>query len=128
MAEVYNNSFNTLNEEEGLRISDIIELVTKHIWWYVGITLICLLGAGYYLYKTPEVYSRSAKLIIDDSNQDAAMRNLGMASANMMRRTFDGVENELQAFASPDLMQVVVERLGLQTRYVKKRSPVDGML
>ena len=125
MAEVYNNSFNTLNEEEGLRISDIIELVTKHIWWYVGITLICLLGAGYYLYKTPEVYSRSAKLIIDDSNQDAAMRNLGMASANMMRRTFDGVENELQAFTSPDLMQVVVERLGLQTRYVEKQTLRD---
>ena len=121
MAEVYNNSFNTLNEEEGLRINDIIELVTKHIWWYVGVTLICLIGAGYYLYKTPAVYSRSAKVIIDDSNQDAAMRNLGMASANMMRRTFDGVENELQAFTSPDLMQVVVERLGLQTRYVEKQ-------
>ena len=87
MAEVYNNSFNTLNEEEGLRINDIIELVTKHIWWYVGVTLICLIGAGYYLYKTPAVYSRSAKVIIDYSNQDAAMRNLGMASANMMRRT-----------------------------------------
>ena len=121
MAEVYNNSFNTLNEDEGLKLTDIIELVIKHIWWYVGVTLICLIGAAYYLYKTPEVYSRSAKLIIDDSNQDAAMRNLGMASANMMRRTFDGVENELQAFTSPDLMQVVVERLGLQTRYVEKQ-------
>ena len=121
MAEVYNNSFNTYNEEDGLRISDIIELVTKHIWWYVGVTLCCLVFAGYYIYKTPAVYSRSAKLIIDDSNQDAAMRNLGMASANMMRRTFDGVENELQAFASPDLMYVVVERLGLQTRYVEKQ-------
>ena len=121
MAEIYNNSFNTYNEEEGLKISDILELITKHIWWYVGVTLICLLGAGYYIYKTPVVYSRSAKLIIDDSNQDAAMRNLGMASANMMRRTLDGVENELQAFASPDLMYVVVERLGLQTRYVEKQ-------
>ena len=121
MAEVYNNQFNTLNEEEGLRITDILELITKHIWWYVGVTFICLIGAGYYLYKTPVVYSRSAKVIIDDSNQDAAMRNLGMASANMMRRTFSGVENELQAFASPDLMQVVVERLGLQTRYVEKQ-------
>ena len=121
MTEVNNNSFNNLHEEEGLKISDIIELVTKHIWWYVGVTLICLLGAGYYLYKTPVLYSRSAKVIVDDSNQDAAMRNLGMASANMMRRTFNGVENEMQAFASPDLMKIVVERLGLQTRYVEKQ-------
>ena len=121
MAEINNNSFNNLHEEEGLKISDIIELVTKHIWWYVGVTLICLLGAGYYLYKTPVLYSRSAKLIVDDSNQDAAMRNLGMASANMMRRTFNPVENEMQAFTSPDLMKIVVERLGLQTRYVEKQ-------
>ena len=121
MAEINNNSFNNLHEEEGFKISDIIELVTKHIWWYVGVTLICLLGAGYYLYKTPVLYSRSAKVIVDDSNQDAAMRNLGMASANMMRRTFNGVENEMQAFASPDLMKIVVERLDLQTRYVEKQ-------
>ena len=118
--EANNNSFNNLHEEEGLKISDIIELVTKNIWWYVGMTIICLLFAGYNLYKTPAVYNRAAKVIIDDSNQDAAMRNLGMASANMMRRVTNGVENELQAFASPDLMKVVVERLGLQTRYVQK--------
>ena len=119
MAEVYNNSFNTLNEEEGLRINDIIELVIKNIWWYVGVTLCCLVFAGYYLYKTPTVYNRSAKVLVDDSNQDAAMRNLGMASANMMRlRSFNSVENEIQAFSSPDLMKVVVERLNLQTKYV----------
>lgn len=122
MAEVYNNSFNTLNEEEGLRLSELLELVTKHIWWYVGVTICCFIFAGYYLYKTPTLYNRSAKVMVDDSNQDAAMRNLGMASANMMRlRSFNSVENELEAFSSPDLMQIVVERLGLQTRYVEKQ-------
>lgn len=122
MAEVYNNPFNTLKEEEGLRLSEIKELVTKNIWWYVGVTLCCLVVAVCYLYRTPTLYNRSAKVMIDDSNQDAAMRNLGMASANMMRmRSFNSVENELEAFASPDLMQKVVERLGLQTRYVEKQ-------
>ena len=122
MAEVYNNPFNTLKEEEGLRLSELKELVTKNIWWYVGVTLCCLVVAVCYLYRTPTLYNRSAKVMIDDSNQDAAMRNLGMASANMMRmRSINGVENELEAFASPDLMQKVVERLGLQTRYVEKQ-------
>lgn len=122
MAEVYNNPFNTLKEEEGLRLSEIKELVTKNIWWYVGVTLCCLVVAVCYLYRTPTLYNRSAKVMIDDSNQDAAMRNLGMASANMMRlRSFNSVENELEAFASPDLMQKVVVRLGLQTRYVEKQ-------
>ena len=50
------------------------------------------------------------------------MRNLGVVSAGAMRlRSFNSVENELEAFASPDLMQVVVERLGLQTRYVEQQ-------
>ena len=60
--------------------------------------------------------------MIDESNQDATMRNLGVASAGMMRlRSFNSVENEMEAFSSPDLMQVVVERLNLQTRYVEKQ-------
>ena len=122
MAEVYNNQFNTLKEEEGLRLSELMELVTKNIWWYVGVTLCCLTVALSYLYKTPTLYNRTAKVMIDDSNQDAAMRNLGMASANMMRmRSINSVENELEAFASPDLMEKVVERLGLQTSYVEKQ-------
>lgn len=121
MQENINTSFNTLTEEEGFRLSDLVELVTKHVWWYVGVTLCCLLFAAYYLYKTPVLYNRSAKVMVDDSGQDAAMRNLGMASANMMRmRSFNGVMNELEAFGSPDLMRVVVERLGLQTRYVQE--------
>ena len=50
------------------------------------------------------------------------MRNLGVASANMMRlRSFNSVENEMVALSSPDLMQVVVERLNLQTRYVEQQ-------
>ena len=50
MQENINTSFNTLTEEEGFRLSDLVELVTKHVWWYVGVTLCCLLFAAYYLY------------------------------------------------------------------------------
>jgi hypothetical protein len=40
----------------------------------------------------------------------------------MMRlRSFNSVENEMEAFSSPDLMQMVVERLALETRYVEKQ-------
>jgi capsular exopolysaccharide synthesis family protein len=48
------------------------------------------------------------------------MRNLGVASAGMMKlRSFNSVENEIEAFSSVDYMQKVVERLGLQTTYTK---------
>ena len=71
-------------------------------WWYVASVFVCLLVAGFYIYRTPHTYLRSTKVIIDESDQDATMRNLGVASANMMRlRSFNSVENEIQAFSSP---------------------------
>lgn len=117
-----NNAFQR-EDESTLKISDLWNLVWNRKWWYVLSLGICLLGAAFYLYRTPVSYSRTAKLIVDESSQDATMRNLGVASANMMRTrmSFNTVENEMEAFKSPDLMQVVVERLGLQTRYVEKQ-------
>ena len=98
-------------------------MIWNHKVWYILSLAICLAGAAFYLYRTPVVYNRSAKVIIDESSQDATMRNLGVASANMMRSRMGGntVDNEMEAIKSPDLMQTVVERLGLQARYVEKQ-------
>ena len=120
-----NNHNNTFHQEEEpiLQISDIWGMIWNHKVWYILSLAICLAGAVFYLYRTPVVYNRNAKVIIDESSQDATMRNLGVASANMMRSRMGGntVENEMEAIKSPDLMQTVVERLGLQTRYVEKQ-------
>ena len=114
---------NNLHEEEPLiSLADIWGLIWGHKWWYVASLAFFLCVGVFYLYVTPKVYSRVAKVLIDERNQDATMRHLGVASAGMMRlRSFNSVENEIETFASPDLMQVVVERLGLQTRYVQEQ-------
>ena len=114
---------NNLHEEEPLiSLADVWGPIWGHKWWYVASLAFFLCVGVFYLYVTPKVYSRVAKVLIDESNQDATMRNLGVASAGMMRlRSFNSVENEIETFASPDLMQVVVERLGLQTRYVQEQ-------
>ena len=111
---------NFLQEEESsITLYDIWNMIWDYKWWYVASVAFFLVLGAFYLYRTPNVYTRTAKVLIDESNQDATMRNLGVASAGMMRlRSFNSVENEMEAFSSPDLMQVVVERLGLQTKYV----------
>ena len=123
MAEINANNPNTLRDEEStLSLRELWTLVWDHKWWYVLSVIVFLIIGAFYLYRTPNVYNRSAKVLIDESNQDATMRNLGVASAGMMRlRSFNSVENEMEAFSSPDLMQTVVERLHLQTRYVEKQ-------
>ena len=117
-----NTSFNQ-GDEMGINILELWHLVWHHKIWYILSVAVCLVVAAFYLYRTPSVYTSSAKVLIDESNQDATMRNLGVASANMMRMrgAANPVENEMQAFSSPDLMQIVVERLGLQIRYVEQQ-------
>lgn len=115
-----NNSF-LQEEQSSIQLIDIWYMVWDHKWWYVACTCLCLLIAGFQLYRTPDVYTSSAKVIIDESEQDATMRNMGVISSGMMRRPFSTVANEMEAFKSPDLMQTVVERLNLQTRYVEKQ-------
>ena len=123
MTENNTTNQNYLRDEEStITLAELWSMVWDHKWWYVVSVIIFLILGAFYLYRTPNVYNRSAKVMIDESNQDATMRNLGVASAGMMRlRSFNSVENEMEAFSSPDLMQVVVERLGLQTRYVEKQ-------
>lgn len=107
-------------EESIITLADIWGLIWGHKWWYVASVLVFLFVGAFYLYRTPKIYNRTAKVLIDESDQDATMRNLGVASAGMMRlRSFNTVENEIEAFSSPDLMETVVQRLGLQTRYVE---------
>ncbi|MBE6231266.1 MAG: polysaccharide biosynthesis tyrosine autokinase [Bacteroidales bacterium] len=136
----YNNSQTFQREEENaIQFADLWAMIWDNKWWYVISVAVCIFFAGIYLYRTPDTYNRRAKVLIDESNQDATMRNLGVASAGMMRlRSFNSVENEIEAFSSPDLMQTVVERLGLETRYVEqqflrkvelyKNSPVEMRL
>lgn len=122
MAENTNNSSYRAEEESNITFADLWALFWKHKIWYAVTVILCLLFAAFYMYRTPNSYSRSTKVLIDESNQDATMRNLGVASAGMMRlRSFNSVENEIEAFSSPDLMQTVVERLNLQTTYVEKQ-------
>lgn len=100
-------------------LAEIWGLIWGHKWWYAACLAVCLSAALLYLYRTPDEYLRTVKILVDESEQDAAMRNLGVVSAGAVRvRNFNGVANEMEAFASPDLMQTVVERLGLQTRYM----------
>ena len=112
-----NNTFHK-EEESSFQLSDLWHLVWDHKWWYVLVVGVALFVAAFYLYRTPQTFSSTAKVLVDESNQDATMRNLGVASAGMMRlRSFNSVENEIEAFSSVDYMQKVVERLGLQTTY-----------
>ena len=123
-------------EEQSLQLADLWALVWDHKWWYVICILAALLAAGFYLYKTPKTYSRTEKVIVDEDSQNSMMRDL-TSFAGTARRYTSGtnVDNEIEAFGAPDLMQGVVTRLGLETSYIDnqflrvremyKNSPIE---
>ena len=117
-----NNNFLQQEEESQIQLIDLWHMIWDHKWWYVISVFLCLCVAAFYLYRTPSTFVRTAKVLVDESDQDAAMRNLGVSTANMMRlRSANTVMNEIEAFSSPDLMEAVVERLDLQTKYVQNQ-------
>ena len=111
------------NEESALQLSDILAMFTSHKWAYVIFTALCLFIALFYLYRTPKTWSRTAKVIVDESAENSTLRDLASFSASSARSRYyassANVYNEMEAFSSPDIMQKVVERLGLETSYVE---------
>ena len=75
-------------------LAEIWGLIWGHKWWYAACLAVCLSAALLYLYRTPDEYLRTVKILVDESEQDAAMRNLGVVSAGAVRvRNFNGVAN-----------------------------------
>ena len=97
------------NEESALQLSDILAMFTSHKWAYVIFTALCLFIALFYLYRTPKTWSRTAKVIVDESAENSTLRDLASFSASSARSRYyassANVYNEMEAFSSPDIMQ-----------------------
>ena len=118
--EIIENSTvkNRTVEQSDISLGDIWGMIWGYKWWYVAILAIALAAAALYLYKTPTSFKTTAKVIINEDNQEASLRDLASISGGNRRPSMN-VNNEVEAFLSPDLMQTVVERLRLQTSYVE---------
>ena len=99
-------------------LSDIFYLTLRHWQWILLSVLICVGGAYFYLLTKPNVYSRSAEVLIKDDKQGKSigsdLTELGLFKA----RT--NIQNEMINLQAKDLMAEVVKRLGLQYSYYSK--------
>ena len=116
--ENLNNNYipNVQEEESTLSLKEIWGMIWGNKWWYIVSVIVCLFVVSIYLYRTPDTYQRTAKVIIDETEQSSTLRNLTQLTGGMTGlRANAQVANEMEAFQSPDLMQKVVERLHLET-------------
>ena len=116
---------NANGEEDGdiLSLTEIWAMIWNNKWWYVLSLVVCIFMAGFVIYRTAPKYTRTAKVIVDDSNENSAMKELASFTSAMSLRRNSGanVYNEMESFTSPDIMSVVVDRLGLEASYVEKQ-------
>ena len=113
-------------EENSLNLRDIWNMIWDNKWWYVVSVAVCLFVAMIYIYVTPKTYVRTAKVIINEETGANVMSDLlSMTGGNGDASYSSNANNEAEAFASPDLMKKVVERLSLETSYVEHQGIRD---
>ena len=115
------------DQEDGINISDLLQLCLYKWRWFVLSTVICLTVAILYLMSTSPIYTRTATLLIEDEKKGASaismtseFQDLGLFSNTT------NINNELLALKSPSLMTQVVNDLDLTNKYVIK-SGVGGL-
>ncbi len=124
---------NDINKnDQGINVLDLlVYLISKWIWYILSIALFCGL-AWYYYAKSPEVYFRSATVIIKDPSNKATSAGLDRFD-NYINKV--NVANELLQFQSKRIMRNVVERIhadvsyklkvGLRDKELYNRAPVN---
>lgn len=97
-------------------LSDIF-FMTLHHWPWILLSVFICVGAAYiYLLRTPNVYTRSAEILIKDDTKGQSIggeefANLGLFQSNT------NIQNEMTNLQAKDLMEEVVKRLGLDINY-----------
>lgn len=104
------------NNSGTVPLSDIF-FMTLHHWPWILLSVFLCVGAVYiYLLRTPDVYSRSAEILIKDDQKGQStgadeFANFGLFQSNT------NIQNEMTNLKAKDLMEEVVKRLGLDINY-----------
>lgn len=114
------NNNNPEENDGGLKIVDFLYLCLGKWYWFVLSTVLCL-GLGIYQFlRTAPVYTRTATILIKESDKNGGssvedqLSQLGGFSSNK-------VQDEVICLQSPALTEEVVRRLHLDVNYL-----VDG--
>ena len=104
----------TEQENEGLKIADILFLCLNKWYWIAISVVVCLVAAYLYIRITPPTYERTAAVLIKEdtpkrvSSEFAELSGMGLQSK---------VYNEILTLQSPAIMSGVVKELGLEVEY-----------
>jgi len=128
MAETdFSNQQNNEEVNTSTPIKDVIYMTLRHWPWIIVSVFVCLCLAYLYILRTPNVYTRSAEILIKELNKGKSasiedFSELGFLSGKTK------VIDEVSTIQSKDLMKEVVDRLNLDYNIYKPGTFHDNIL
>lgn len=124
MIEEKKNTMAPRPQEEPIKLQDLWAMFAPRWRWFLASMVVCVAGAMLYLLSTPNIYSRSASILVKDDKSGSSVggslssefSDLGMFKSNT------NIHNELLTITSPTLMTEVVARLGLYETFTVRQG------
>ena len=112
--ETNNNNQTNEQNDDFLRLQDLWGLCLPRWRWFVLSVLICASAAVLYLLRTPNIYTRTASILIkEDAKGKSSNLISDFADMGGLFKSNTNIKNELSTIKSPNLMTEVVKRLRL---------------
>lgn len=109
--------------DDFIRIQDLWGMFIPKWYWFALSLFVALATASLYLLSTPNVYTRTAAILIkDDSKNNSSASAMNEFADIGIFKSNTNINNELLTLKSPTLMTEVVKRLGLNEIYTIRRG------
>lgn len=107
------------SEEPELTLTDLYRQMRAKWLWYVISVAACLVVACLYLLVATPKYTRTTEILLKDDSSQSIGTDLSMLGVNTVP---SDVLNEMFIMSSPEIMEQVVSRLGLNEVYTTPKG------
>lgn len=120
-----NNNTETTSRKKSLSAAgsvpliDIFFMTLRHWPWILLSVFICVGAAYLYLMQTPNIYTRSAEILIKEETQVNGVSGVDLSTFGLNYQSNTNIQNEVLNLKAKDLMEEVVRRLELDVNYYK---------
>ena len=107
-----------------IRFQDLWGMFMPRWRWFLASVIICVSASILYLAKTPNVYTRTAELLVKDDGKNGSGSVLSASEFSDLGifNTSSNINNELVTIKSPTIMTEVVKRLRLNENFSMRQG------
>lgn len=111
--------------DDFIRIQDLWGMFVPRWHWFALSLFAALAVAAFYLLSTPNVYTRTAAILVKDDTKSGSSTTMSEFSDLGIFKSNTNINNELLTLKSPTLMTEVVRQLGLNETYTVRKGLKD---